>query len=130
MPGTLDGLRVELRQKATRTAQRVAREWERELTRTSPVDTGEMRSQTRVVSRPTSQGAEIIAEVDTDYAQYVAEGTAPHLIEPRKPGGVLVFKIGNQTIFTARVHHPGTRPNPWWNNAYENVPNMIRRLWA
>lgn len=89
-----------------------------------------MKDHTEVVARTTATGAKIEATIHTDYAEYVAKGTAPHLIEPRKPGGVLVFKIGNQTIFAARVNHPGARPDPWWDNAYKRVPEMIRRAWT
>lgn len=127
--GSLDALRAELRTKVARVAEQAAREWERELVRTSPVDTGVMRAQTSVRARPSVRGAEITATVDTDYAEMVAKGTRPHEILPRRPGGVLVFKIGNRTIFTARVSHPGARPNDWWDKAYENMPNIIRRLW-
>lgn len=44
------------------------------------------------------------------YAAYIEDGTRPHIIRPKKPGGVLVFtnKAG-QLIFAKQVHHPGTR---------------------
>lgn len=44
------------------------------------------------------------------YAAYIEDGTRPHIIRPRKPGGVLVFtnKAG-ATVFARQVHHPGTR---------------------
>ena len=129
MPGILDPLRDQLRENVSLTARRVAREWERELLRTSPQETGNMKDHTEVVARTTPTGATIEARVDTDYAEYVAKGTRPHVIEPRKLGGVLVFKIGNQTIFAARVNHPGARPDDWWDRALQNVPSMIQRSW-
>lgn len=45
------------------------------------------------------------------HATYLNNGTPPHVIRPRKPGGVLVFtnKAG-QIVFAREVHHPGTRP--------------------
>lgn len=39
------------------------------------------------------------------------EGTRPHIILPRKPGGVLVFPGTSGVVFAKRVHHPGTHPN-------------------
>lgn len=39
------------------------------------------------------------------------EGTDPHTILPKKPGGVLSFELNGQTVFFKRVEHPGTEPN-------------------
>lgn len=39
------------------------------------------------------------------------EGTRPHVILPKNPGGILVFSKGTRVIRTARVMHPGTKPN-------------------
>lgn len=130
MPGILDGMRAELRAKVARTSQALAVEWQRELLRTSPIDTGAMRTATRVVANQTGRGAEVVASVDTDYAEFVARGTPPHTILPKRPGGVLVFQIGGRTVFTARVSHPGARPNPWWDDSINALPNLIRRIWG
>ncbi len=54
------------------------------------------------------------------YARFVHDGTRPHLIVPRR-SSVLVFEIGGRTVFTKRVHHPGTRPNPFIRDAMEAV---------
>ena len=53
------------------------------------------------------------------YAGYVEFGTKPHVIRPKKPGGVLVFKIGGTTVYTKKVNHPGTDPNPYVQPAFE-----------
>lgn len=129
MPGTLDGLRNDLRSKTLSVAVAAAREWEQDLRRTSPVDTGEMVSRTTVTARPTPTGARIDAVVDTDYAEMVSEGTRPHIITPRKQGGVLRFVVNGRTVFARIVHHPGARPNTWWKDALDNLPNLLRRLW-
>lgn len=42
---------------------------------------------------------------------YVVNGTRPHLIRPRRPGGVLRFTIGGRVVYARYVSHPGTRPN-------------------
>jgi hypothetical protein len=45
------------------------------------------------------------------YALFVDQGTRPHVITPRKPGGLLVFywpKVGHM-VFLRSVKHPGNR---------------------
>ena len=34
--------------------------------------------------------------------------TGPHIIRPKKPGGVLVYERGGETVFAKLVHHPGS----------------------
>ena len=51
--------------------------------------------------------------VKPPYARYVLHGTRPHVIKPRKPGGVLKFfwwKKGKQMV-VKKVNHPGTEAN-------------------
>lgn len=62
------------------------------------------------------------------YAIFVSSGTRAHLITPRTPFGVLAFEtgdaffgVGGETVFTRRVRHPGTRPNPYIENAYRRM---------
>ena len=54
-----------------------------------------------------------IVMVDHPAASYVMNGTRPHEIRPRRPGGVLRFTTGGRTVFARRVDHPGTKPNPF-----------------
>lgn len=42
---------------------------------------------------------------------FVVNGTRPHMIFPRRPGGVLRFEMGGRTVFARYVSHPGTRAN-------------------
>lgn len=37
------------------------------------------------------------------------DGTRPHPIRPRQPGGVLVFTSHGRTVFARGVQHPGTK---------------------
>jgi HK97 gp10 family phage protein len=53
------------------------------------------------------------------YGGYVEFGTRAHDIVPRKPGGVLVFTVGGTKVFTRKVRHPGTRPQPYVVPAFE-----------
>lgn len=54
-----------------------------------------------------------IVMVDHPAASYVLQGTPPHPILPRRPGGVLRFTVGNRLVFARAVNHPGTKPNPF-----------------
>jgi hypothetical protein len=45
------------------------------------------------------------------YAYMHHEGTRPHIILPKEPGGALVFSRGSRVIRTSVVRHPGTNPN-------------------
>ena len=42
--------------------------------------------------------------------EYLEYGTRPHIIVPKVAGGVLVFEVGGETVFSKLVHHPGTKP--------------------
>jgi hypothetical protein len=46
------------------------------------------------------------------YAQIVSSGSRPHIIRPRF-AKVLRFVIAGRVIYTRRVNHPGTRPDPY-----------------
>jgi HK97 gp10 family phage protein len=63
------------------------------------------------------------------YAVYQEYGTGsrgefpgtPYKILPKRPGGVLVFKIGNRTIYARSVTHPGVRPHPFMRPAFRQA---------
>jgi hypothetical protein len=42
---------------------------------------------------------------------YVVNGTRPHIIRPKRAGGVLRFEIGGRVVYARYVNHPGARPN-------------------
>lgn len=48
---------------------------------------------------------------------YVVNGTRPHRIYPRRPGGVLRFTVGGRVVYARYVNHPGTKPNNWMREA-------------
>ncbi len=48
---------------------------------------------------------------------YVVNGTRPHIIRPRRPGGVLRFTVGGRVVYARYVSHPGTRPNDFLTDA-------------
>lgn len=59
------------------------------------------------------------------YAKFVHDGTRPHRIEPRRPGGVLRFPASGAgargVVFARHVDHPGTRANPFLTRAMDAV---------
>jgi hypothetical protein len=58
-----------------------------------------------------AQGIAFDAGSSKPYALFVDQGTKPHVITPKKPGGMLVFhwaKVG-KTVFLRSVNHPGNR---------------------
>lgn len=118
----LTQLRNQIRVRAYFAVSDSAPRLEQLLRQTSPRDTGLMQSRTTVSPR----GLEATAKASTPYASFVRDGTRPHVIRPRR-GRVLSFywpKAGKQ-MFLARVNHPGTRSNPWWNNAIRRWPSLL-----
>lgn len=63
--------------------------------------------------------------LEADYALYVHEGTRPHMIFPRRPGGTLAFEVDGRTVFARSVHHPGTRARPFLRNAATRVAAQL-----
>lgn len=62
------------------------------------------------------------------YGMFVRGGTKPHTIRPKSAGGVLVFKIGNQTIFAKKVEHPGTKANPYHVETKRQTSGQISEI--
>jgi len=63
----------------------------------------------------------VVVSFRKPYATYVHEGTRPHIIMPKKAGGVLAFywpKAG-KTVFMRQVHHPGTQGQHYLTDAAE-----------
>jgi len=98
-----------------------------ELILTCPVNQGRLRSSIKVM--PTSEGIVIFM---AEYGRYVIFGTNPHIIHP-KSKKVLKFEKNrverlsekrplknSDIVFTKEVKHPGTRPNPFVQNAIQN----------
>jgi hypothetical protein len=80
----------------------------------TPVRTGRLRAGNQlIVEAPANWSATARLVNDTDYAWNVHNGTQPHVITPRTPGGVLRFETGGQVVYATHVNHPGTRPQPF-----------------
>lgn len=81
----------------------------------TPVDTGRLRAANQLIVDPPaawSTTAHVVNE--TEYAIMVHDGTRPHVITPKTPGGVLRFEGSDGGIvFATHVNHPGTAPRPF-----------------
>lgn len=89
----------------------------------APVDTGRLRNAIGPprYTRTWTLRPQVVIDINVDYAAYVNDGTAPHLIRPRTQGGVLRFRIGNRIVYARVVHHPGTRPQPFADRAVQEI---------
>lgn len=95
-----------------------------EARRRAPVKTGALRASIRVAQSRDVLGRYAVGydvSASVPYALFVHEGTAPHIIRPRRAGGLLRFQVGGQTVFAREVKHPGTRPNPFLADALRVV---------
>lgn len=80
-----------------------------------PVDSGALRKSLAV----RVEGDKITVGPDTPYADYVEFGTKPHVIKPKKPGGVLRFQVNGQWVYAKVVNHPGTKAQPFVRPAFD-----------
>jgi HK97 gp10 family phage protein len=80
-----------------------------------PVKTGKLRTSLAIQVGANS----VTIGPHTDYAGFVEFGTKPHVIRPKKPGGVLVFTVGGVKVFTRKVNHPGTHAQPYVRPAFQ-----------
>jgi hypothetical protein len=124
----LDGMRRELEQRSRVFGRTLANEWERELKRTNPVDTGNMRDHTTTRDTPGRDQVRVEAVVDTDYAEYVSGGTRPHVIAARN-AKALRFTWQGRTVYFRSVNHPGTQANDWWTRSVRELPGLMQRVW-
>jgi len=74
----------------------------------APVDTGFLKN-SFTYKIDTDNNIIILA---ADYLDYVLYGTPPHIITPKNKK-FLRFKVDGKEVFTKKVKHPGTAPNPF-----------------
>lgn len=97
----------------------------REAQQRARVNTGEMRARIHHESGIDALGFYEDVISPTPQSWYNEFGTAPHRINAR-PGGVLVFKVGGQTVFTTSVNHPGTSAAPFMTPALLGLVNHLQ----
>lgn len=73
---------------------------------------GSMKEKIRPILSGTKNAPFGIVMVDHPAAGFVMNGTPEHDI-PAKAGGVLRFKWKGRTVYFKKVHHPGTKANPF-----------------
>jgi HK97 gp10 family phage protein len=111
---TADNAQITTQQVLVQSANQILAEMEALV----PVDTGKLRNSLQIQVDPdrvTIGPNEHIAP----YGGYVEFGTKAHTIRPKTPGGVLVFKMNGKTVYAKKVHHPGTRAQPFVRPAFE-----------
>lgn len=109
------------RENATRLLIKAQRSIYNQAVTNSPVDTGHLRqSHTRGEIRLSGGKISVEVTANAKYALYVHQGTKPHTIQPKTKKALSWVSGGNQ-IITGRVHHPGTKPQPWLIRALETV---------
>lgn len=74
--------------------------------------------------------SEASVSVFTSYAMYVVKGTRPHEIRPINASVLAFEEADGKTVFTHTVHHPGTQPNPFLQNAAENTRSKVESTFA
>lgn len=85
------------------------------------MDTGRLRSSIRAdPPRVFSLRGSVKVGSDVEYAGFVNDGTAPHVIRPRTKQ-VLRFRVGGRIVYAKVVNHPGTRANPFLDRALREV---------
>lgn len=52
---------------------------------------------------------------------YVLNGTRPHMIFPRRSGGVLRFTVDGRVVYARFVSHPGTKAQPFLQQALRSA---------
>lgn len=61
------------------------------------------------------------------HASWLEEGTRPHVIQARRKKS-LRFVQNGAVRFTQRVHHPGTKPRPFMQQARDRAEPLFVRL--
>ena len=90
---------------------------EEEAKKTAPVDSGYYRNNIGFDGKN-----KVIA--NASYSADIEYGTKPHVIQP-KNANALHFQSDGQDVFTKKVNHPGTKPNPVMRNAAHKVQKQV-----
>lgn len=104
--------------------KRVAYELFTELRERSPVDTRNLRQKIRP---PVGDAFSQVINFDAAYSAYVIFGTSPHEIRPKRTKALHFIWRGKECFFK-RVNHPGTRGNPFVDEAIEATREKFPQL--
>ncbi|WP_304345576.1 HK97 gp10 family phage protein [Campylobacter showae] len=85
----------------------------------APIKTGNLKKDIQVFDdRIENLEIEIGNTKLAPYAKFVHDGTAPHVIKPKRMKALANVKTGQ--MFGKKVNHPGTKANPYLLNAAED----------
>lgn len=125
-----DGLRLKLRQRSEAVAERAASLAETAVEKAAPARSSPSSVGPQTIRRQRLSGAPRIAwsiEATSPQSEFTEKGTAPHVIRPRRIGGVLVFVTDGETVFARHVNHPGTPPRPWFSPTLKGWGSFLRQ---
>lgn len=100
----------------------------------SKIVPGRFKNQTGNLRRSISQkvfGADkglVFVNDTAPYGEYVEFGTKPHVIRP-KNRKMLAFKSNGITIFAKKINHPGSKPYPFMEPAFQESQPQIERIY-
>jgi hypothetical protein len=114
-----NALRVKLIRRSEQATERASAIAETEVARAAPARSNPSSVGPRTFRRRRLSGSPHVAwsiEATAPQADYTEKGTRPHVIRPRKVGGVLVFFLpqAGRTVFARSVNHPGNPARPWF----------------
>lgn len=67
----------------------------------------------------------IQTKTNLKHASYLNDGTAPHVIKPRRKKALRFVSSSGNIVFAKKVNHPGTKATHWFDNANKNAFNQI-----
>lgn len=86
----------------------------------APVRTGRLRASGKMDLKITTSGPSGSVTFTVKYAQWVHDGTRPHIIRAKNKK-VLKFRVAGKVLYRPLVHHPGTRGRPFLARALAEV---------
>jgi HK97 gp10 family phage protein len=118
--------KIGIAQAAQEVIRTAAQTIQQEAQSLAPVKSGRLRSS---ISIRYPNPLEAVVGPQVEYGKYQEFGTgergefggSAYTIKPKKPGGVLVFKIGGKTVYARSVRHPGIPAHPYMRPALEKV---------
>jgi hypothetical protein len=136
MSETARVLEALIRRRGAELGGRVRDQLERVVKRAAPVSAGypgnpppgRLRDSVEVAVRFFSDRLVFSVRATAPHAIFTIVSTRLHVIRPRRQGGVLVFywPEAGGTVFFRSVHHPGTTPSGWWEQALAQFSDVVR----
>jgi len=120
---TKSGNTEDIEDKITAIFKKIVYSLERNITIEAPVDEGLLRGS--IHSDFSTDERSAVVGTNVYYAPYVNFGTAAHIIVPSNKKA-LKFKVNGKDVFSKRVFHPGTQPNPFFERGMEITKREVQ----